>query len=107
MFNLENWTDIDGAQHFIGRALGIIKEDDSFSKDVKWVYWGNNDIGTMLWLFLEYMVEVGYLLKNEEDQFKVNPNFDLSSYATNKRGILKFDVDKESGVTTFHIPIQK
>src|SRR5262245_17492794 len=55
---LADWTDRDGAEYKLALALGLM--DDSV-RGMKWVFWSNNPIGTMLSTMLRQLIDVGAL----------------------------------------------
>jgi len=62
---LANWTDFDASAHMLAQCLGIMPPQLQM-KDVKWVYWSENPLGTMLHSTLERLSELGVLEKREE-----------------------------------------
>jgi len=67
--DLGDWTDVDGAQYVLGRALGLFA-DQTFVQ-VKWVFWANNPLGQALYDMLHDLVKAGVLEHRVEpdDQF--------------------------------------
>jgi hypothetical protein len=76
---LRDWTDFDVAGFHVGQALGLIPggswEDIVLKGDLKGIFWSNNLGGNALGEVLDRMTELGALEKNEEDQFRWNPEF--------------------------------
>ena len=62
---LANWTDFDASAHMLAQCLGIMPPQLQM-KDVKWVYWSENPLGTMLHSTLEQLSELGVLEKRED-----------------------------------------
>ena len=62
---LANWTDFDASAHMLAQCLGIMPQQLQM-KDVKWVYWSENPLGTMLHSTLEQLSELGVLEKRED-----------------------------------------
>jgi hypothetical protein len=62
---LADWTDIDASAHTLAQCLGIMPSQLQM-KEVKWVYWSENSLGTMLHSTLERLLELGALEKREE-----------------------------------------
>ena len=71
--HLADWTDADGAQYELGRAIGLFA-DASFPQ-VKFVFWTNNVLGDSLWEALHSLVRAGVLeYRDEPDhQFRWSP----------------------------------
>jgi len=44
--------------------------------EAKWIFWTDNPIGNMLHSILEILVEAGVLEKNEDEQYRYNPDFE-------------------------------
>lgn len=62
---LANWTDFDVSAHMLAQCLGIMPPHLQM-RDVKWVYWSENPLGTMLHSTLERLSDLGVLEKREE-----------------------------------------
>ena len=84
------WVDIDVAKWCLGAALGIFKvpgsrdfkwnlEDleinDDFRTKLKWIFYTDNPLGDKLNKMLESLVEIGYLEKNDQSQFRVRLDY--------------------------------
>ncbi|MEV1319622.1 hypothetical protein AB0J14_26485 [Micromonospora arborensis] len=61
---LAEWTDVDGAQYELGRAVGLFS-DDTFLQ-VKWVFSSNNPLGQALYDMLHALVQAGVLEYRDE-----------------------------------------
>jgi hypothetical protein len=72
---LANWTDFDASAHMLAQCLGI-KPPQLRMKDVKWVYWSENPLGTMLHSTLERLSELRALEKREEPDLQYRWNSD-------------------------------
>ena len=62
---LADWTDFDASAHALAQCLGIVPAQLQI-KEVKWVYWSENSLGTVLHSTLERLLELGVLEKREE-----------------------------------------
>ncbi len=70
---LAEWTDFDWAGFRLGRFLGVIPADRSFTS-VKGSFWIDGfPLGIMLDEMLESLVKAGFLEKNEDLQYRWNP----------------------------------
>ncbi|WP_405876713.1 hypothetical protein [Streptomyces sp. NBC_00005] len=71
---LADWTDYDGAGFELGKILGVFPGDQSFG-GVKRMFWTDGyPLGEMLVDVLDRMAEAGVLLKNEDLQYRWNPD---------------------------------
>ncbi|MCG5441134.1 hypothetical protein NIE79_000068 [Micromonospora sp. NIE79] len=61
---LAEWTDVDGAQYELGRAVGLFT--DQMFLQVKWVFWSDNPLGQALWDMLHELVKAGVLEYRDE-----------------------------------------
>jgi hypothetical protein len=66
---LANWTDFDVSAHMLAQCLGIMPPHLQM-RDVKWVYWRENPLGTMLHSTLERLSDLGVLEKREESDLQ-------------------------------------
>ena len=79
---LANWTDFDGAEFEVGKALGVIPVDATWEAWVigkngrKHVFWSSNPVGNALGEVLEQLVAIGRL-ERSEGKFRWNPAFDI------------------------------
>jgi hypothetical protein len=62
---LTDWTDFDASAHMLAQCLGIMPSQLQM-KEVKWVYWSENPLGTMLHSTLERLSDLGVLEKRDE-----------------------------------------
>ena len=62
---LTEWTDVDGAQHEVARALGIVASDEEM-RDRKALYWSDNETGNLLKHILDHLVSLGILETRDE-----------------------------------------
>jgi hypothetical protein len=76
---LANWTDFDASAHVLAQCLGIMPPQLQM-KDVKWVYWSENPLGTMLHSTLELLSELRALEKREEPdlQYRWNSGYHVA-----------------------------
>jgi hypothetical protein len=72
---LANWTDFDASAHMLAQCLGIMPPQLQM-RDVKWIYWSENPLGTMLHSTLERLSELGVLEKREEPDLQYRWNSD-------------------------------
>lgn len=63
---LKDWTDFDVAAHQLGLDIGLFTPEETFSTDLKWVFWSNNPAGEMLYRMLRLMAETEVLERDEE-----------------------------------------
>lgn len=63
--NFTKWIDIDEAQYFLAKNLGIIESDTSFI-ETKHIYWSDNEVGNKLVRILDFFVEQGLMRKRDE-----------------------------------------
>jgi hypothetical protein len=70
---LAEWQDVDVAQYTVGRAIGLFAGQDF--RQVKYVFWTENPLGTGLWEMLGAMVKAGILeCRDEPDmQYRWSP----------------------------------
>ncbi|MEU7613456.1 hypothetical protein [Micromonospora sp. NPDC049204] len=61
---LADWTDVDGAQYALGRAVGLFV-DHTFLQ-VKWVFWSDSPVGAALYDMLHALVRAGVLDHRDE-----------------------------------------
>jgi hypothetical protein len=73
---ISDWTDWDWAAYNLGISLGLMPDAPAFGR-AKHVFWGAHDVGGMLYLTLDRMVEQGILEKRDEPdfQYRWNPTF--------------------------------
>lgn len=64
---LVDWMDVDGAQHELGRLLGLVDPKASF-QDTKHFWWTENETGSVTVIILEKMVSSGFL------EFRTEPD---------------------------------
>ncbi|MEU5540379.1 hypothetical protein [Streptomyces sp. NPDC020362] len=89
---LADWTDYDAAGFELGKILGVFPEDGSFGR-VKRMFWVDGyPLGDMLVDVLDRMAEAGVLLKNEDWQYRWNPD-EPNLYLT------RDDIEKREGST--------
>jgi hypothetical protein len=62
---LADWTDVDGSCHMLAQCLDIVPTQLQMT-EVKWLYWSENPLGTMLHGTLERLSDLGVLEKREE-----------------------------------------
>lgn len=68
--NLSNWTDIDGTEYKLGVILGLWS---GLFSDIKYIFWTNNQVETMLFDILKKLADSGILEYNQEKmQFRWN-----------------------------------
>lgn len=77
---LKDWTDFDGATWDFLVLLGLLPEWGAEpGKDpwhgLKGVVWSGNKTSDLLSDIMMRMVEAGMLLRNEDSQFKWNPDY--------------------------------
>jgi hypothetical protein len=74
---LQDWTDIDGAQHQLAQSLGLMISEVRFAVEAKHVYWSNNPVGNALYDILIKLVEIKVLEYRDEpsDQVRWNRSF--------------------------------
>lgn len=73
---LEEWTEIDAAEHLLGVHLGMVKEDSYLVN--KWMYFTNNPYINALHSMILKMVEIDFLEYDEEKSaVRANPNFKI------------------------------
>jgi hypothetical protein len=71
---LVDWTDYDAAGFELGKILGVFPGDQSFG-GVKRMFWVDGyPLGEMLVDILDRMTEAGGLIKNEDLQYRWNPD---------------------------------
>lgn len=71
---LADWTDYDSAGFELGQVLGVFSGDQPFG-GVKRMFWTDGyPLGQMLVDLLDRMAEAGVLLKNEDLQYRWNPD---------------------------------
>jgi len=77
---LANWTDFDASAHMLAQCLGIVPPQLQM-KDVKWIYWSENSLGTMLHSTLERLSELGVIEKREEPdlQYRWYPDYRVAA----------------------------
>lgn len=75
---MDDWVDFDAALFIIGRTLGILPLRYSDIPNAKALFWSSNPIAEVLADILMKLVEIGYILRDEEtDKFKLNDKFEL------------------------------
>ena len=62
---LADWTDVDASAYMLAQCLGIMPTQQPWI-EVKWVFWSENPLGTMLYRTLERLSDLGVLEKREE-----------------------------------------
>lgn len=74
---LKDWTDFDIAEYYLACSLGIVKFDDNFGefRKTKGIYNTKNPLGDSLYEFLETLVKLGILERNESKGYRWNTNF--------------------------------
>jgi hypothetical protein len=73
---LADWNDWDGASYSLAISLGIMdKAKTPYMSAAKHVFWSDNPLGNMLHQTLEELVKLGFVEKNEEDQYRWNKEF--------------------------------
>ncbi|MEV7690380.1 hypothetical protein ACFW1F_26945 [Streptomyces bungoensis] len=71
---LAEWTDYDSAGFELGKILGVFSRDQSFG-GVKRMFWTDGyPLGEMLVDVLDRMAEAGVLVRNEDSQYRWNPD---------------------------------
>lgn len=71
--------DFDVALYELGVIFGFWPENNAdFSNFQKYkgVFWSNNKLGNHLYIILLELVELGVLIKDEDEKFLANPDFD-------------------------------
>ena len=76
---LADWHDWDGAAYELGACLGFWPDfgaphNEDCWHGVKGIMWSANPLGEGLLQFLESLVVVG-MLERQDDQFRWNPNY--------------------------------
>jgi hypothetical protein len=70
--------DFDVALYELGVMLGFWPENNSdFSNFQKYkgVFWSSNKLGNHLYVILLELVELGAIIKDEDEKFRANPDF--------------------------------
>lgn len=72
-----DWVDFDIAEYYLACLLGIVKYDESLSefRRTKGIYVTKNDVGDMLFGFLEKLVEVNIFERNDVLGYRFNKSF--------------------------------
>lgn len=65
--DLKDWQDPDGAMFYVAICLGMLDEDADFPRQ-KGTLWIENKISTTLHQVLDSLVELNYLLYDDEEQ---------------------------------------
>jgi len=72
-----DWVDFDIAEYYIACLIGLVKFDSNYDefRRTKGVYNSKNDVGDMLYLFLEKLADVK-VLERGGDGYRWNHSFD-------------------------------
>jgi hypothetical protein len=75
---LKNWEDPDIAEYYLACLLGLTKYDTTYDefRRTKGLYWTKNDVGDSLFEFLERLVALKVLEKDEDSRYRWNSDFD-------------------------------
>ena len=74
----DDWTEPDLGEYYVACLLGVMEYDadlDKMFSKAKGVFRTKNKVGDALFHILEELVEAGFLLKNEECQYRCNKSF--------------------------------
>jgi len=90
-----NWVDFDVAEYYLACLIGLVRYDDSWDefRRTKGVYNTKNEVGDMLYLFLEKLVEVELLEKDEIKGYRWNKDYDAYWLNPNINSAIKLDFD--------------
>ena len=64
---LADWTDVDVAEFYLARCLGIMGSDVPTMASAKHVFWSANPVGDTLYEILQHLVRIG-VLEHDEDE---------------------------------------
>ncbi len=77
LFDTNDWVDPDVLMFEIGRNLGVFGEGVTSFIQVKSIIWSNNPISDCLYAIVKQLVQIDYLLYDEEeDKYRVNRDFE-------------------------------
>lgn len=80
-----DWLDFDVASFALAKCLGLMP-DTPWDPALKPLFWTNNTFGVCLMGILEELMLMGALVKNEDQQFRWNPEFDYQKPAAQEDG---------------------
>lgn len=75
------WVDFDIAATALFKSIGLYKCDEALG-NAKWVWWVNNLIGNKTAEFLDSLVKVGILEKNDDNQFRIKEGYDPTKFSS-------------------------
>lgn len=82
---LKDWTDIDWAAYKIGQSIGLFPdpaEPLDFQVKYKHVFWSRNRLGDALYAFINELVLLGIMDRNEDNQVRWVKHYEPEPYVS-------------------------